>query len=189
MSKMEPVREARARLLRIEQQALARAEARAVMDGVAETVALSQQRGEAFEVTSGRKARAQPVRRQSGLEWLLRKGRLTTAEATAGERYGLAYRRAKLDPSMPSTLEVRPSGGYTGGPSLKRLVAHAQGTAQANAVLGGYRRALLMQPELIGACDLVCGEEKTPREAAGGDREGARLEAVLKVALSILATG
>ena len=188
MAKVDPARQARDRLLRLERRARSQAEARAVMDGVAETVALSRRRGVAFEGASGQGAKAQPYKRLSGLEWLLKKGRLTAAEATAGERYGLAYRRAKLDPSIPSTLEVQPQAVLgAAGPSLKHLVAHAQGTAQAAGLLAGYRRRLLMQADLIAACDRVCGEEKTPREAAGGDREGARLEAVLKVALSILA--
>ena len=50
-----------------------------------------------------------------------------------------------------------------------------------------FRAQLLRQRDLVSACDLICGEEKTPREVAGGDREAARLEAVLKVALDILA--
>ncbi|MGA0604977.1 hypothetical protein ACO2Q0_03170 [Phenylobacterium sp. VNQ135] len=186
MSKNDVARRAREALLRLERQEQARAEARAVMDGVAETVALSRGRGAAFEQPAGRRARAQPLRRMTGLEWLMRKGRVTAAEAAAGERYGLAYRRTKLDPALPSTLEARPQGAFTNGPSLKHLVAHAQGTAQAQSLLAGYRRTLLMQQDLIAACDVICGEEKTPREAAG-DRDGVRLEAVLKVALSILA--
>ena len=36
-------------------------------------------------------------------------------------------------------------------------------------------------------CDLICGQELTPREAGGGDRDAARIEAVLKVALDLLA--
>jgi hypothetical protein len=47
----------------------------------------------------------------------------------------------------------------------------------------------LGQADLIAACDRVCGEELTPREAAGGEREAARLEAILKVALDILSSG
>ncbi|WP_309089727.1 hypothetical protein [Phenylobacterium sp.] len=188
MAKADPARQARDRLLRLERQARAQAEARAVMDGVAETVALSRARGAAIETPGRGKARAQPVRRLSGLEWLLRKGRLSVAEAAAGERYGQAYRRAKLDPAIPSTLEVQAQTAFSAaGPSLKHLVARAHGTAQASELLAGYRRRLLMQPDLIGACDEICGEERTPREAAGGDRDGARLEAVLKVALNILA--
>lgn len=187
MAKVDPARQARDRLLRLERRARAQDEARAVTDGVAETVALSKRRGGAFEGPSGPKARAQPYKRLSGLEWLLKKGRLSPAEAAAGERYGLAYRRAKLDPSIPSTLEVKPQAVLSAsGPSLKHLVAHAQGTAQAAGLLANYRRKLLMQADLVAACDQVCGEEKTPREAGGGDRDGARLEAVLKVALSIL---
>lgn len=188
MAKADPARQARDRLLRLERQALAQAEARAVMDGVGETVALSRRRGAAFEGPSGKGARAQPYRRLSGLEWLLRKGRLSVAEAAAGERYGLAYRRAKLDPSIRSTLEVQAQAALSApGASLKHLVAHAHGTAQAAGLLAAYRQRLLLQPDLVAACDAVCGEEKTPREAAGGDRDGTRLEAVLKVALSILA--
>lgn len=188
MAKADPARQARDRLLRAERQARAQAEARAVMDGVAETVALSRRRGVAFEGPSGKGARAQPFRRLSGLEWLLRKGRLSPAEAAAGARYGAAYRRAKVDPALPSTLEVQAQAAFSAaGPSLKQLVAHAHGTAEAVGLLGAYRRRLLMQPDLVAACDQVCGEEKTPREAAGGDRDAARLEAVLKVALSILA--
>lgn len=55
--------------------------------------------------------------------------------------------------------------------------------------LGELRARLLRQPDLVAACDLICGEEKTPREAAGGDRDAGRIEAVLKVALDILADG
>jgi hypothetical protein len=188
MARIDAARAARERLLRLERQTQARAEARAVVDGVAETVALSRARGAAFEAPIDRKARAQPVRRLSGLEWLLRKGRLTAAEAAAGDRYGVAYRRAQRDLAIPSTLEAMAQANVSAaGPSLKQVVARAHGTAEASAALEGYRRRLLMQPDLVGACDVICGNEKTPREAAGGEREGLRLEAVLKVALSILA--
>jgi len=189
MGNIDTAPAARERLLRLERQTQARAEARAVMDGVAETVALSRARGAAFETPTGRKTRAQPVRRLSGLEWLLRKGRVTPDEAAAGERYGAAYRRVRLDPAIPSTLEAVAQANFSAaGPSLKQLVARAHGSAQAAAALEAYRRRLLMQPDLVTACDQICGEEKTPREAAGGEREGLKLEAVLKVALNILAT-
>jgi hypothetical protein len=49
------------------------------------------------------------------------------------------------------------------------------------------RARLFGQGDLVDACDRICGRELTPREAGGGDREGARLEAVLKVALDLLA--
>lgn len=179
----------RTRLLRLERQAKARAEARAVMDGVAETVALERGRGAAIAQPPGRAMRAKPYQRQTGLEWLGRKGRLSAEEVAAGKRYGAAYRRARQDPAIPSTLEARPQGGQPAGQSLKALLSQAHGTAQARDLLAAYRRSLLMQSEMVSACDLVCGEEMTPREAAGGDRYGARLEAVLRVALSILARG
>jgi hypothetical protein len=49
------------------------------------------------------------------------------------------------------------------------------------------RTRLFGQSDLVTVCDLVCGQELTPREAGGGERDAARIEAVLKVALDILA--
>ena len=71
----------RERLIRVEQQGRARLEARQVAEGVAETVALSQARGAQFEAPpAARGERQRPYRRLAGLDWLLRKGRLTTAQ-------------------------------------------------------------------------------------------------------------
>ncbi|MBU1377210.1 MAG: hypothetical protein KKE02_09965 [Alphaproteobacteria bacterium] len=186
----DPARAARDRLLRLERQAKARAEATAVTDGVAETVALSRARGQAIAEPTPKRHRAcaQPYRRQSGLEWLSSKGRIDAAGKAAGERYGWAYRRAKLEKPIPSTLDDRVRGPFV-TPSIEAVIAHGAGTELARRKLGELRRRLLRQTDLVAACDLICGEEKTPREAATGEREAARLEAVLKVALDILAGG
>jgi hypothetical protein len=184
----DPARATRERLLNLERQARGRAEAKAVADGVAETVALDRRRGVVFEKpVQARGGRETPYRRQSGLEWLARKGRITAAQAEAGARYGASFRRANLTGSIGSTLEVQPGAGQPGGPPLAMLLKLAAGRQQAEARLATYRRRLLGQTDLIAACDRVCGDELTPREAAGGEREAARLEAVLKVALDILA--
>lgn len=182
-------RAARERLLRLEKQALARAEAREVAEGVAETVALSRARGEAIAEPETKRKRvcAQPYRRVSGLEWLERKGRIDPAARAAGERYGWAYRRVKLEKAIPSTLDMRVRGEFA-APALEVVLAHGERTAAARRTLGEMRGRLLGQADLVAACDAICGEEKTPREAAGGDREAGRLEAVLKVALDILAS-
>jgi hypothetical protein len=178
---------ARDRLVRLERQAKARAEAVAVAEGVAETVALSRARGAAV-VGGGRgAARAQPLKRLSGLEWLAAKGKISAEAKAAGERYGWVYRRVKLDKAIPSTLDVRIRGQFL-APSLEDVLAHGEGTETARRRLAEFRRRLSGQPDLVAACDLVCGEEKTPREAAAGDRDAGRLEAVLKVALDLLAS-
>lgn len=185
----DPGAAARARLVRLERQEKARAEARAVMDGVAETVALASARGAAFVAppAGGKHARAKPYRRQAGLEWLAGKGRLTPRLRAAGERYGAAFRRAALEPAIPSTLDVKPGATAPGGPSVGQVLAQGAGRAQARAELMRLRARLMGQADLVGACDRVCGQELTPREAAGGcAREAARLEAVLKVALDLL---
>jgi hypothetical protein len=183
----DPARAARDRLLRLERQAKARAEATAVTEGVAETVALSRARGQAIAEPTPKRHRAcaQPYRRQSGLEWLAAKGRIDAQARAAGERYGWAYRRAKMEKPIPSTLDDRVRGPFV-APSLEAVLAHGEGTELARRKLSDLRRRLCRQPDLVAACDQICGEEKTPREAAAGEREVAQLEAVLKVALDIL---
>ena len=186
----DPVRAARERLVRQARMARAQAHAREVADGVAETVALSRARGEAIaEPEGGRRGpRARPYRRQSGLDWLTAKGRIGPEARAAGERYGAAYRRVKLEAAIPSTLNPRIRGPFV-TPDLASTLAHGEGTEAARRRLSAFRARLWRQADLVAACDLICGEEKTPREAVGGDREAARLEAVLKVALDILAAG
>jgi hypothetical protein len=183
----DPARATRARLQKLEARQKTQAEARAVSEGVAETVTLSRARGSAMVQADGG-ARSGPYQRQSGLGWLTRKGRLTPLQAAAGERYGAAFRRAGEAPGIKSTLDVQPGAGVAAGPSLALILRLGEGRRQAAAQLVDFRRRLLGQGDLIAACDLVCGEELTPREACGGDsREAARVEAVLKVALDILA--
>ena len=185
----DPARAARERLLRREQQVRTQAEAAAVADGVAETVALSRARGSAIAhppAMAGR-GRVQPYRRQSGLDFLAGKGRIDAAAKAAGERYGWAYRRVKLEKPIRSTLDVRAGRGAPPTAPLAEIVAHGEGTEVARRKLAAFRARLSRQADLVAACDLICGEEKTPREAAGGERDAGRLEAVLKVALDILA--
>jgi len=184
----DPARAMRERLQRLEAQAQARTEARAVGEGVAETVGLSQARGAEFEKAPGQRGgRETPYRRQTGLDWLARKGRITPFQRQAGEAYGAAFRRAAAAPTIASTLEVQPSGGLAGGPSLGQILKAAAGRARAQDELAAMRERLFGQGDLVHVCDLVCGRELTPREAGGGDREAGRLEAVLKVALDLLA--
>lgn len=176
----------RQRLLGAERRARARAEAQGVAEGVAETVALSIARGSEFETPADAR-RARPYRRQPGLDWLVAKGRLSPAQRAAGERYGACYRRARGEISIASTLDVKPGLSDGVGTPLSTVLAQAEASVQARARLAAYRRRLWDQAALVAACDQICGEELTPREAAAAEREASRLEAVLAVALDILA--
>jgi hypothetical protein len=183
----DPARAMRERLMVLEAREKGRVEARAVADGVAETVSLARARGAAFEKPAAKRgARETPYRRQSGLDWLARKGRISAAQQAAGETYGAAWRRAGSAPTIGSTLEVQPSGGLAAGPSLGLVLKQAAGRQRAQAELAGFRARLFGQSDLVTVCDLVCGQDLTPREAGGGDRDAARIEAVLKVALDLL---
>lgn len=186
---LSPEAVARERLIRAERQRKAREHAQAVAEGVAETVALSRGRGAAIAEPSVTKRRVclQPYKRQTGLEWLEAKGRIGAEARAVGERYGWAYRRAKAEKAIPSTLGMEVRGAFV-APSAAEVLARAERTETARARLAGLRARLNRQPDLVAACDLICGEEKTPREAAGGvDREAVKLESLLKVALDFLA--
>jgi hypothetical protein len=183
----DPARAMRERLKILEARERDRAEARAVAEGVEETVALSQARGAAIELETAGAGRLTPYRRRSGLEWLSAKGKISERQRLAGERYGACYRRAAAQPAIGSTLDIAPGSSAPGGPSLGLLLKMAEGRRRAQAELAASRQALFGQGDLVTACDLVCGQELTPREAAGGDRDGARMEAVLKVGLDLLA--
>lgn len=65
--------------------------ARAVAAGVEETLRLERGRGAAFAECDDGRERG-PCRRQAGLEWLARKGRITADQRAAGERYRDAYK-------------------------------------------------------------------------------------------------
>lgn len=186
----DPARAMRERLKVLEARERGRAETRAVTDGVAETVALARARGAAFDKPAGRKGeRETPYRRQAGLEWLARKGRISERQKAAGEAYGAVWRRAGAAAPIGSTLEVQPGGGGAAGPSLGMVLKQAEGRRRAERELAGFRARLFGQSDLVTVCDLICGQELTPREAGGGERDAARIEAVLKVALDILAGG
>jgi hypothetical protein len=71
-------------------------------------------------------------------------------------------------------------------PDPGRGLTAAEARLRARHHLAGLRRRLKDHPALVAACDRICGLEQTPREAAGGDREAGRLEAVLAIALDLL---
>jgi hypothetical protein len=178
----------RERLLTLERRGKARREAREVAEGIAETVALSRARGAAIaapEPEAGR--RHKPHRRMPGLDWLVRRGRLSEAQKAAGERYGACYRQATGQATIGSTLDVKPGLGMAEGPPLTSVIAQAEANFQAAERLARLRRRLHGEPALIAACDRICGEELTPREAAGAEREAYALEGVLRAALDMLA--
>ncbi|WP_309604332.1 hypothetical protein [Phenylobacterium sp.] len=188
----DPARAMRERLKALEARATQAVQARAVADGVAETVALGRARGTEFDkpAPQPRAGRATPFRRQGGLEWLAGKGRISARQRAAGEAYGALWRRVGEGPALGSSLAAQPGGGVAAGPSLGLLLKLAHGRARAQAELDAMRARLFGQSDLVKVCDLVCGQDLTPREAAGGAQvEAARIEAVLKVALDLLAVG
>lgn len=175
--------EERRQLLAQEREQRERAERQAVRAGVAEVIDLGKVRGEAFLVPGPRKARAEPVRRLTGLEWLTRKGKITAEQASLGLDYGECYREAQAAPRLKSCL-AEPSGGQP--PTPAALAARARRRHLRVERLDRYRAALGRQPDLVSALDLVCGEEKTPREAAKNGQGAGIVEALVVAALGVI---
>lgn len=137
----------------------------------------------------GRTGERPPVRRLSGLESLQRRGRISRSQRAAGEAYGAVWRRSRAEGSLPSSLSAEASLGLGRGmsaPDPGRGLTAAEARLRARHHLAGLRRRLKDHPALVAACDRICGQELTPREATGADREAGRLEAVLAIALDLL---
>jgi len=71
-----------------------------------------------------------------------------------------------IAPPIGSTLEVQPSGGLAAGPSLGLVLKQAAGRLRAEEELAALRTRLFGQSDLVTVCDLICGQELTPREPA-----------------------
>jgi len=155
----------------------------------AETLILDGLRGGGIERSEAKRGeQRKPLRRKSGLEWLMAKGRLGSPEEAllrldAGERYGSDYQRA-MDASVKScmaNMEGRVDGGQRSDGEAPSMVAAQHRVTQANI------NALRCHKGMIGVTTAVCGQGLTLMEFAG-DREGAeRAETTLLVALDLLA--
>lgn len=123
---------------------------------------------------------------EDGLEWLIRKGRLSSDRIAAAKRYRAAYRDAGGVP-VPSNLALltRVQGGAGGGvaPLILEICADARAWLQVIRL-----RVLANQPDMLEVMDGVVGGGLTLRALAGGNgHEAKALERVLKVALDLVA--
>ncbi len=155
----------------------------------AETIILDQIRGggiERPEVKRGEQRK--PLRRKSGLEWLIAKGRLgspseAVARFDAGQRYGTDYRQA-TEASVKScmaNMEGRVDGGKRSEGEPPSMVAAQHRITQANII------ALRSHAGMVGVMAAVCGSGMTLREFAGEREAAERAEGTLLIALDLLA--
>ena len=153
-----------------------KAEARALAEGIEETITLSEARGDRFTPAS---RNGGVRRRKDGLDWLYDKGRISHRQKLAGEKYGDDWRRAEMH-SPRSCLDDTVRG-------------HSDITpyeARSHALLRLARvRALALNGNaaLIEAADRVCGESLKPIVwAEGDDRLAGRYEDRTQRALELL---
>lgn len=132
-------------------------------------------------------APAAPVR-ESGLDWLLSRKRITRQQFNAGQRWGADFRLSLTDGMEPlrSCLNDSPRGCGEG--------AHGRSFAAVETEARDRRfrasSALFWQVEMIEALDAVCGRQLTPweriREVGGRQRQVEELQTTLRLALDIL---
>ena len=158
----------------------AQAEARAVADGVAETIALQSARGVAFSPPErSRGGGGRPIKRLGGLDWLAARGRLSPRQVQAGSRYGRLVELIEGGDlgSCLALFEVRGTGPRL-SPTDAKTWARAR-LAEARASVGDH-------PGLIFALDQICGQGRRPREVTTDQRASERLEDRLGVGLDLL---
>lgn len=128
-----------------------------------------------------------PIVRESGLDWLLARKRITRSHHAAGERWGAHFRLCLVDGLSPlrSCLNDSPRGGATGAG-----FAPAAAEAEARDARSKAMAALAHQPDMIAALDAVCGRQQTPweriKETGGKQRDVEELQTTLRIALDLL---
>jgi len=120
------------------------------------------------------------AKRVGGLEWLLRKERITLVQHRAGEHYGDDFAKSE-EPAYRSCLNDRVGGEPEPMQETKR--------AASERLLGARRWALQGHAGLIGLMDDVCGRGVRVRDIAkGDDGEAVKIEAQVKLGLDFLAS-
>lgn len=158
--------------------------------GIHETVSLSEQRGAEFNrPVHGQGEAPKPPRRITGLEWLISRkpARISAAQMRQGERWGACWRAATGEPVLRSgAISDSPVGGRDDAKLILGEMRDAEARIIAAEKLEEMNLMLLNQPKLLEALTIVCGQEKTPREASTDGHAALRLECLVCVALDML---
>jgi hypothetical protein len=168
--------QSRQRAVRQAEALAEKADRLAVERGVAETIALSQARGDRF--TAAKPGSTGVRRKKDGLDWLFDKGRISHRQRLAGEKYGADWR--KCQPPGPRSCIDDTVRGFSDNP--------LEAQAHAKAMIGRARAlALNGNAALSEACDVICGAGLKPTDwAAGDDRLAGRYEERTQRALEML---
>lgn len=126
--------------------------------------------------------------RVDGLEWLVKKKRLTDGQMREAWAYRRDFQAAELDGAALKSSLAEPEAIGSGKvpdkltPVVNRVEAKRRQFIRRFQILAG-------QSDMLMVLDAVVGKGQTLRELAGGDGHKANtLEAVLKVALDLLVT-
>lgn len=185
LSERVKVKLSRERLLDLERQIKNRVDEASVIASMAQTKALAEEKGAEFDQAPQKRGeQRKPMRRLSGLGWLLAKGKITEDAYQAGLRYGEAYQRVMTDAPIRSILDRDPSA--SGGCTVAQLLASSEAYVYAAEKLQMYRGMMANHRALVDACDAICGREQTPREVSINGVAAQVVEALVIVALALM---
>lgn len=167
--------------LRLEKQEERRQDEAANADRFAENMALDASRDELAILPAKRGEPRKPQRRMTGIEWMLSKELLTELQAQALVVYGIDYRSANVEVTLRSGLNFTVGGGEHREPSKAQIAAK-------DRLELAQKIALHSQSEIIVCCNMIAGQQLTPREASEGLwRHQTRMEITTGIAGSLLA--
>ena len=133
--------------------------------------------------------KAKYERRQTGLEQLLKRGKISQRQREAGEHYGGIWREAQMEGQacIKSALggidEARGSG-------LGQMLTPLRPAEYVAGVRRAYHDAntlgLRSQDALVAACEVICGKEWTPQMVTPDRSAQLQIETSLRIALDML---
>lgn len=120
-----------------------------------------------------------------GLDWLVRKKRLSHAQGLKGYDYRRLFRRALPGAPIKSNFGMELGGGAFGS-GLPNVEEYGDASAKLDLFVIRWN-VLLGQADLLTVMNGVCGIGHTVRMLAGGNQlRAAQLEAALRIALDLM---
>jgi hypothetical protein len=142
------------------------------------------------EVVDRERERRLGERRDTGLDFLQSRNRISPRQARAGREYGLYWRNAQVTSaeSLRSCLaQVERVSGGSGASGPASDLESAEWIVECRTKLTEARAMLGFHTELIATLDLICGRGVRPREITTVQRETEEIETALRLALDMLA--
>ena len=130
------------------------------------------------------------VRRETGLNWLRAKNKISEVQRQTGEQWGALCRERELESAhlLKSCLDVAEGrgGGTRLSPGEVDYVA-AEAAFRAKHQLALAQLALMKHEGMIAVLDAICWKQMLPSQITGVEREAEDITTTLRLALDLVA--